>query len=223
MTAPTMTTSPAVGAAATTARKSKAARVVLAGGLAAMALLLALGSMLESNATFSDDYVGRQLREQRIRFPEYDALKPEEQAEPCLAKYAGQELVTGKQAECYANKFIGRHLKLVAGGKTFSEMRVVQDGLRAKIAEAQSAGDAAAAGEYQRQLGEATGKRQALLEGESMRGLLLTSYGFSTLGTKAGEAATAAQYGSVGVLAVAVATAVILRRRAAKSVGSRAS
>ena len=31
---------------------------------------------------------------------------------PCLVQYAGQKMTTGKQAECYANNFIGLHLEV---------------------------------------------------------------------------------------------------------------
>ena len=43
--------------------------------------------------------------------------------------------------------------------------------------------------DIQRKLGESTGKRQTLFEGEALRGLLMTSYGFGTLGAKADQAA----------------------------------
>jgi hypothetical protein len=32
-------------------------------------------------------------------------------------KHAGEPLLTGKQAECYANDFIGLHVKSIAGGQ----------------------------------------------------------------------------------------------------------
>jgi hypothetical protein len=174
-------------------------RVVLpAVGLALAAVLLVLGAVMRDNARFAEDYVARQLGEQRIRFAPVEALAPEERATPCLVANAGKPLTTGPQAECYANFFIGRHLKLVAGGKTFSELRGVQTALRSQVAEAQAKNDPKLA-DLQRQLNEVNAKRQTLFEGESMRGLLLTSYGFSTLGAKAGQAATVAFF-SAGLL-----------------------
>ena len=35
--------------------------------------------------------------------------------------YAGQQLVTGKQAQCYANHYIAVHLSEVNNGKTYAE------------------------------------------------------------------------------------------------------
>ncbi|MGH9280487.1 MAG: hypothetical protein ACRD12_20635 [Acidimicrobiales bacterium] len=180
-------------------RRRRGRTYVAAGGIAVGGLLLTLSAVMQGNADFSKDYVARQLAEQRITFKAAEALTPAERETPCLVKFAGQALTTGPQAECYANHFIGVHLKSVADGKTFSEMRGVQTDVRNRVTEAQAKGDPAA-GDLQRQLNEITGKRQALFEGESMRGLLLTSYGFDTLGRKAGEAATVARGAGIGVL-----------------------
>ena len=198
--------------------RNRGARVGAA-GLAVAVALLGLGAVMKSNASFAEDNVNRQLAEQRITFKPAEALTPDERAKPCLVRYAGQRLTTGAQAECYANHFIGTHLKSIAGGKTYSEMREVQTTLRSQIDRAQAAGDPAVA-DFQRQLAEANGKKQALLEGESVRGLLLTSYGFSTLGSKAGEAATVANLagGAMLVLSLVVlASAASRRSRSSRS------
>ena len=76
----------------------------------------------------------------------------EEQA--CLVNYAGQPLTTGKQAECYANNFIGLHLEGIAGGKTYAELGDVQTQLRAQIADAQKT-NAANLADLQKQLADA--------------------------------------------------------------------
>lgn len=180
-----------LGAGAPPARGSSRRRAAVTAGAAGVALAVllgGLGAVMRANADFARENVSRQLGEQRISFKPAEALTPEEQATPCLVKFAGAPLTTGAHAECYANSFIGRHLKSVADGRTFSEMRLVQNALRADIATAQAAGDPAAA-DLQRQLAEVTGKRQSLFEGETLRGLLMTSYGFSTLGAKAEQAA----------------------------------
>ena len=41
---------------------------------------------------------------------------------PYLSQYAGQQLVTGAQAEAYANHFIAVHINELAGGKTYSRL-----------------------------------------------------------------------------------------------------
>jgi hypothetical protein len=166
--------------------------VVLAG------LLLVAGFVLTSNANFANDYVESQLSQQNIVFKTADTLTEEERKSACLVKYAGQKLTTGEQAECYANEFIGLHLKSTAGGKTYAELGTVQTDLRAKVATAQKANDPALA-DLQKQLNEVTQQRETVFKGETLRGLLLTSYGFSEFGAKAAQAATVA-YLAAGLL-----------------------
>ena len=168
------------------------------GGFGIAALLVVLGLVMSSNASFSNDYVTEQLQEQKITFKAEDKLTEEERAVPCLVENAGLLLTTGKQAECYANEFIGLHVKNTAGGKTYAELGDVQTGLRARIAEAQRDGDPELAN-LQKQLTDATSQRETVFKGETLRGILLTSFGFSTLGEKADQAASVA-YAAAGLM-----------------------
>lgn len=172
--------------------------VVLAG------LLLVAGIVLTSNANFANDYVKTQLAQQNITFKTADTLTEEERKSACLVKYAGQKLTTGKQAECYANEFIGLHLKSTAGGKTYAELGTVQTDLRATIAAAQKNNDPALA-DLQKQLTEVNAQRETVFKGETLRGLLLTSFGFSEFGTKAAQAALVAYLAAVLLLILGIA------------------
>src|SRR3954451_14860826 len=155
------------------------------GGVFLAALLLVLGMVMVSNANFSKHYVHDQLLQQQITFKTADTLTPEEAKSACLVKYAGQQLTTGKQAECYANEFIGLHVKSVAAhGETYSQLGDVQTTMKAQIAAAQKAGDTAKVTDLNSQLTTINGQRETLFKGETLRGLLLTSYGFSVLGMK---------------------------------------
>jgi hypothetical protein len=169
-----------------------------AGGIALAALLLVLGLVMTSNANFAKGYVKDQLTQQNITFKTADTLTAEEQASTCVVKYAGQQLTTGKQAECYANDFIGLHLKSVADGKTYADLGDPQSALRDQVATATAANDPALPG-LQKQLTAITGQRETLFKGETLRGLLLTSFGFSVFGVKGGQAATVA-YGAAFLL-----------------------
>ncbi len=171
-----------------------------AGGMAIAGLLFVLGMVMTSNANFSKDYVTDQLSQQKITFKPVAELTDEEKAAPCVVANASKALTTGKQAECYANSFIATHLKAAAGGMTYAEIGVPQSELRAKVAAAQQAGDPAVT-DLQKQLADVTTKRETLFKGETLRGLLLTSYGFSTLGEKADQAATVA-YAGAGLMAL---------------------
>ena len=159
------------------------------GGVGIAALLLIIGIVLTSNANFSKTYVTNQLKQQKISFPAAAALKPEEKASACVAANAGKMVTTGKQAECYANKFIGLHVKTAGNGKTYAELGDVQTALRAQIADAQKNSDPRLA-DLQKQLTDVTAARETVFKGETLRGILLTSYGFSVLGTKGAQMAT---------------------------------
>ena len=161
------------------------------GGVALAALLLVLGLVMTSNANFAKDYLKEQLGEQKITFKSAEALSAEEKKSACLVKYAGQPLLTGKQAECYANEFIGLHVKSTAGGLTYAELGDAQTALRAKITAAQAANDPALA-TLQKQLTDMTAQRETLFKGETLRGLLLTSFGFSVFGVKGEQVANVA-------------------------------
>jgi hypothetical protein len=168
------------------------------GGLMLAGLMLVAGIVLTSNANFANDYVKTQLSQQNIKFKTADTLTAEEKKSACVVKYAGEELTTGKQAECYANEFIGLHLKSLAGGKTYAELGEPQTQLRTKVAAAQKSNDPALA-DLEKQLADVTAQRDTVFKGETLRGLLLTSYGFSEFGTKAAQAATVA-YLAAGLL-----------------------
>ncbi|HEX2772869.1 MAG TPA: hypothetical protein VHN18_10635, partial [Micromonosporaceae bacterium] len=92
------------------------------GGLALAGLLLVVGIVLTTNANFANSYVREQLSQQNITFPAVAAMSDEEKQVPCLVGNAGKKLTTGKQAECYANEYIGLHLKSMANGQTYADL-----------------------------------------------------------------------------------------------------
>lgn len=158
------------------------------GGFALAVLLLVLGLVLQSNANFANDYVKEQLSAQRITFTPAANLAPEEKQAGCLVTNVGQPLTSGPEAECYANEYIALHLIEVNDGKTYSETSGAARAAKtaATAAKEKGAPDAAALDEQAQVL---DGKVQTLFRGETLRGLLLTSYGFSEFGRKAGQAA----------------------------------
>jgi hypothetical protein len=174
------------------------------GGALLAVLLLIAGIVLASNANFANNYVKDQLGQQHISFAPAAALTDQEKAYPCLVENAGKPLTTGKQAECYANNFIGDHLKGIAGGKTYADLGDVQTDLRAQVATAQST-NAPNLADLQKQLTDINTQRDTLFKGETLRGLLLTSYGFSEFGTKAGQAALVAYLAAGLLLLLAIA------------------
>src|SRR5581483_726546 len=164
------------------------------GGLLLAGLLLVLAVVMTSNANFSKTYVKDQLSQEKITFKTAATLTAEEKQQPCLVKYAGQALTTGKQAECYANHFIGLHVASIAAGRTYATQGVYLPGLTAQLAAAHEASppDAAKIADLNNQITAGTNARTTLFQGETLRGLLLTSFGFSVFGVKGGQAATVA-------------------------------
>lgn len=161
--------------------------IFAAGGMLVALLILVLGLVLQNQANFAKDYVHDQLSEQKINFTPANFLKADENA-PCLKKNAGKALVNGNQAECYANNYIGLHVKAINDGKTYSETSNEARTLDAKLAampDQTSAAAKALSGQAQALHGKAT----TLFQGETLRGLLLTSYGFSIFGERAQQAA----------------------------------
>jgi hypothetical protein len=131
--------------------------------------LLIVGIEFWRNYDFANHNVRQQLAAQRVFFPPANKLTAEEKRQPDVPRFAGQQVDTGQKAQVYANQFIALHLKSVAGGKTYAQVSAES-----------------LANPQDQQL---AGKAQTLFRGETLRGLLLTTYGFWTLGLKAHTAA----------------------------------
>jgi hypothetical protein len=171
-----------------------------AGGIALAGLLLVLGLVMTSNANFAHDYVRDQLSQQNITFTPAAELDEEESQSACLVAFAGQPLTTGKQAECYANDYIGLHLESVADGQTYADLGAPQSALREEVAAAEESNDPGLT-DLEADLAAVTAQRETLFKGETLRGLLLTSFGFSVFGVKGEQVATVA-FIAAGLLAL---------------------
>jgi hypothetical protein len=156
-------------------------------GVVTTLVLLIGGGIAWKGYTFATDQVRTELSSQKISFPPKDspalaALPAADKAQ--MEKYASQPLATGDQAKVYANNFISVHLKEIAGGKTYAEV---------------STESLANPSDQKLQ-----GQKQALFQGETLRGLLLGSgYSYWTMGMLARDAAVALFIGAA-VMAVLV-------------------
>ena len=137
--------------------------LMTAGGGVLTIVLVVAGALLMWGYTFANSNVHNQLAEQKIFFPAKGspALAPKEIG-PYLDQYAGQQLLTGPQAEAYADHFIRVHLSEVAGGKTYAEV------------------SAASKADPTNQTLKA--EAQTLFQGETLRGLLLNAYAWWKIG-----------------------------------------
>ncbi|NLE81143.1 MAG: hypothetical protein GX610_16470 [Rhodococcus sp.] len=178
------------------------------GGLFITVLLLIFGFVLRGEANFADNYVRDQFAQQAIYFTPADQLTEEEAEAECLVEFGtGDEedrlLNTGKKAECYANEYIGLHVRNATGGLSYSQLGEPQTAAREALAEAEEAGEDTE--ELQAELDRISGQRDTAFRGEMLRGILLTAFGFSEIGAKAGLAATIAFIAAGGMLLLTIA------------------
>lgn len=188
--------------------------ILAGGGIMVAALLLALGFAIFTQYTFAQEYVKEELSAQKITFTSADKLSDVEKnwkpGSSCLVTYGGQQMETGTQAECYAKYYLAVHMDTSAKtagfpGATYATLGAIRSGFTADITAAKAKGDTTAAADAQKKLDSATSLRSTMQTGETLRGLLLTVYGFSVLGDKAGLAANIlfGLAGIVGLLSIA--------------------
>lgn len=135
-------------------------------GLVLVVALVIGGALLLWGANFANSNVHDQLAKQDIYFPTkaaFAAAKPGTEVtpgmKPYLLQYAGQQVLTGAQAEAYANHFIAVHLSEMPYGGVYSKV---------SAASRANPTNTALAGEV-----------QTVFQGTTLRGLLLEAYGFS--------------------------------------------
>ena len=175
-----------------------------AGGAAVAILLVLLGFVFKTNADFADSYVHDQLAQQKISFTAAEFLSDEEKTSSCLIENAGTPLDSGKKAECYANDYIGMHLKGIGGSETYATIGAIQTKAKTALADA-TAANASNVDALKADLDKITGQRETMFKGETLRGLLLTSYGFSIFGEKAALAGMLSFLGAIVMLLASVA------------------
>jgi hypothetical protein len=134
-------------------------------GFAAAVLLAVAGGLLLWGSAYVHNTVQNQLAAQQIYFPPASAFAhPKAGTEitpsmiPLVSQYAGEQLVTGQQAEAYADHFIAVHVYDMAGGKTYSQL---------------SAESMAAPNNTQ-----LAGLVATVFKGETLRSMLLNAYGW---------------------------------------------
>jgi len=185
-------------------------KILIGFGLTAAAVFVVAGGLLMWGANFSNDYVHDELASQNVFFP--DAAELELEGRDDLLEHAGQQVTTGADAEAYAS-FIGGHLEAIAGGQTYSE--IDDRGAAAAVVDAKESGAAPAQiAELQATSDQLAGQRDTLFKGETLRGLLLSSYAWSTIGTIAGIAAWVVFAGAALMAALSLLGIVHLRRTA---------
>ncbi len=161
-------------------------KLISSTGLVLAIVLLAASAALFWTHNFIHTQVHDQMAAEKIYFPAAGSVGITSLPEPDrdkIASYAGEQLLTGAQAEVFADHFIAVHLKAIGGGKTYSELSAssLADPTNQKLA----------------------GQVQTVFRGETLRGLLLNAYAFDTMAVIAGYAAIGAL--AAGLLLIVLA------------------
>jgi hypothetical protein len=176
-------------------------------GVIAALVFAVAGGLLAWGANFANDYVHDELSSQRVFFPDEASLR--EEGRDDLVTYADEQVTTGTEGEAYAS-FIAGHMQGIADGKTYAE--IDDRGAAQAVLDARDAGASPAEiAKLQATADELTAQRDSLFRGETLRGLLLSSYAWSTIGRIAGIAAIVAFAGAAVMAALVVAGLVHLR------------
>jgi hypothetical protein len=153
-------------------------------GFVLVVVLVVAGALMLWAHNYTHNEVHDELAAQRIFFPPANSPAIAAPEFAAMHQYAGQQLTTGPQAHVYANDFIANHLKVIGGGKTYSELstQLLSDPNNAQLSKTV----------------------QAMFQGETLRGLLLNAYAFWTIGTIAGWGALAAFIGAALLLILSI-------------------
>ena len=170
-------------------------------------ILAASSGFLFYQGSFVTGMVHDQLVAQQISFPGADQIKAGGSLDPAkfsaeIRNYAGQAVDNGDKARVYANDFIGVHLAGVAGGKTYSQVSAAASALSAQLATTATTDPNYAT--LQAQAATLAGQKATLFQGEMLRGTLLNSWGWWTLGVYTNYAAIGLMIAALVVLGALV-------------------
>ena len=155
-------------------------------------ILAASSGFLFYEGNFVTGMVHDQLVAQKISFPGTDQIKAGGALDPAefpaeIRQYAGQQVDNGEKARVYAQDFIGKHLQGVANGQTYSQVSSAQSAAAKQLAATPTTDPGYAA--LQTQVATLSGQKTTLFQGEMLRGTLLNSWGWWTLGVYTAYAA----------------------------------
>ncbi|MEO8744154.1 MAG: hypothetical protein ABI334_01705 [Candidatus Dormiibacterota bacterium] len=157
--------------------------------------------------SFVTTMVHDQLVAQQVSFPPASEIKTGGALDPAefpqeIRDQAGKQVTDGNQARIYANDFIGAHLKTVANGLTYSQMGTLSAPVTAQLATTPKTDPQYAV--LEAKLATIAGQKTTLFTGEMLRGTLLNSYGWWTLGVYSTYAAIGLMIAALGVLVALV-------------------
>lgn len=179
-------------------------------GLLLAGFLIILGAILQYGGNFATDQVASQLKPQAITMPA-DNGDPKATADvkKFFADNGNKIMTTGKQAQMYADHFIGFHL---------SEMPTYAAASGANRAAAAALAADPTNADLQAKAKQASGIVETVFKGQALRGMLLNAYAFGMLGDIAIVASYVTFAGGIIFLILALLGFAHLRRVGTDSV-----
>jgi len=176
-------------------------KILIGSGVAVAVVFASAGALLTWGSNFAADYVHDELSSQHVVFSDAATLRDDGRAD--LVPFAGEQVTNGEEAEAYAS-LIATHMEGIADGQTYAE--IDDRGAAQAVTDAQSAGASQdEIAQLQATANQLKGQRDSLFKGETLRGLLLTSFAWATVGTVAGIAAWVAFAGAAVMIALVIA------------------
>ncbi len=140
-------------------------------------ILLVAGIGMLVGYNFTSSQVRSQLVEQKVFFPTSSERDYQDLVRASLTHLAGQQVLTGSEAEIFANDIIAVDTAAISGGKTYAELSA------ASLADPSNTGLA--------------NQVDLVFRGDTLRGLLLNAYAFGFIGQ-------IALYGAIGMFFAAL-------------------
>ena len=173
-------------------------------GLLLAGFLIVIGGILQYGGNFATDQVAAQLEPQAITIPvENGDPKVTDDVKKFFADNGEKVMTTGKQAQMYADHYIGFHM---------SEMPTYAAASGANRAAAGALAADPTNPELQAAAKQASGMVETVFKGETLRGMLLNAYAFGTLGQIAMVASYVSFAGGIIFLILALLGFAHLRR-----------
>ncbi len=141
-------------------------------------VLIVAGVGLVIGYSFTASQVRSQLQEQKVFFPKEGGRDYQDLVKAHLTQYAGEEVLTGSQAQIFANDIIGVDTMAISGGKTYAQLS------SESLADPSNTGLA--------------NQVELVFRGDTLRGLLLNAYAFGFMGQ-------IALYGAIAAFVLALA------------------
>lgn len=179
-------------------------------GLLLAGFLIVIGGILQYGGNFATDQVAAQLEPQAITMPADNGdPKVTDDVKKFFADNGDKIMTTGKQAQMYADHYIGFHLSAMP---TYAAASGANRAAAAAFAADPTNKDLQAAAM------KASGTVETVFKGQALRGMLLNAYAFGTLGQIAMVASYVSFAGGLIFLILALLGFAHLRRAETDSI-----